>query len=306
LIFNGAVVRVPRAGRPPPCLDYPRLVDGRRASTRDTLNPAGEAWILATMGRISVLPRALVASAALGMGAFWAPALGVAAAAAAGQAAPVPATKPPATAAPATATAAPATTAPAARSGTASVSGPAVNRSVAPKATPSKTKPGTAAAAKSAKPKLKPKQKPGEVLDVDWRDLLPENERSHYSPVAPPPQHGRLGEGGPPAAQKETTTFNDGLGEMVVRMPGFVVPIGTPSNGLVTEFFLVPYIGACIHVPPPPPNQMVYVTSASGIAADAIHEAYWVTGKMRIESRTTSLGTAAYAVSASKVELYEY
>ncbi len=186
------------------------------------------------------------------------------------------------------------------------MSGPVVNRSVAPKATPSKTKPGTAAAAKNVRPKSKPKQKPGEVLDVDWRDLLPDNERSHYSPVAPPPQHGRLGEGGPPAPQKQTTTFNDELGEMVVKMPGFVVPIGAPRNGLVTEFFLVPYIGACIHVPPPPPNQMVYVTSASGIAADAIHEAYWVTGKMRIESRTTSLGTAAYAVSASKVELYEY
>jgi hypothetical protein len=170
----------------------------------------------------------------------------------------------------------------------------------------SKTKPGTSAAAKAMPAKSKPKQKPGEVLDLDWKDLLPEDERAHYSASAPPPQHGPLGEGGPPAVQKETTTFNDELADMVVRLPGFVVPIGTPRNGMITEFFLVPYIGACIHVPPPPPNQMVYVTSASGIAADAIHEAYWVTGKMHIESRTTPLGTAAYAVSASKVDLYEY
>src|SRR5438046_219390 len=82
-----------------------------------------------------------------------------------------------------------------------------------------------------------------------------------------------------------------------------------PASGKAaptTEFLLVPYIGACIHVPPPPPNQMVYVTSAGGIDADAIHEAYWVTGKMRIENRTTALGTAAYAVTATKVERYEY
>jgi hypothetical protein len=166
----------------------------------------------------------------------------------------------------------------------------------------SKSKPAKVA----PKPKPKPKQNPGEVLEVDWSELLPENERAHYSAVAPPPEHGPLGEGGPPAVQKLTTTFNEDLADMVVRLPGFIVPIGTPNDGLITEFFLVPYIGACIHVPPPPPNQMVYVKSESGIAADAIHDAYWVTGKMRIESRTTELGTAAYALAASKVERYEY
>jgi hypothetical protein len=135
---------------------------------------------------------------------------------------------------------------------------------------------------------------------------LPENERAHYSASVPPPEHGPLGEGGPPAVQRQTTTVNDDLADMVVRLPGFIVPVGAPHGGLITEFFLVPYIGACIHVPPPPPNQMVYVKSASGIAADAIHEAYWVTGKMRIESRTTDLGTAAYGLAATKVERYEY
>ena len=171
---------------------------------------------------------------------------------------------------------------------------------------PSASKPKPANSGHRLAPKSKPKQKPGEVLEIDWRDLLPVNERAHYSATAPPPEHGPLGEGGPPAVQKQTTTFNEELAEMVVRLPGFIVPIGAPRGGLITEFFLVPYIGACIHVPPPPPNQMVYVKSASGIAADAIHEAYWVTGKMRVESRTTALGTAAYGLAASKVERYEY
>ena len=85
-----------------------------------------------------------------------------------------------------------------------------------------------------------------------------------------------------------------------------IVPLDAGAKGAVREFLLVPYVGACIHVPPPPPNQMLYVKSASGIALDAIHEAYWVTGKMRIESHTTPLGAAAYAVSADKVELYKY
>ena len=181
---------------------------------------------------------------------------------------------------------------------------PAKPAATATKGKPAATKPGTAAAAR--KPPVRIKQKPGEVLGVDWKDLLPANERAHYSAAAPPPVHGPLGEGGPPAVQKQNTNVNEELGDINVHMPGFVVPIGAPRNGLIREFFLVPYIGACIHVPPPPPNQMVYVTSASGIAADAIHEAYWVTGKMRLESRTTPLGNAAYALSASKVELYQY
>jgi hypothetical protein len=170
----------------------------------------------------------------------------------------------------------------------------------------SKSKPANGGTKVTPKSKPKPKQKPGEVLEIDWSDLLPENERAHYSASAPPPEHGPLGEGGPPAVQKQTTTFNEELADMVVRMPGFIVPIGAPRGGLITEFFLVPYIGACIHVPPPPPNQMVYVTVANGIAADAIHDAYWVTGKIRVESRTTELGTAAYALEASGVERYEY
>jgi hypothetical protein len=142
------------------------------------------------------------------------------------------------------------------------------------------------------------------LQQIDWRDLLPENERKKYNPNAPAPVHGPLGEGGPPAVQTITTTVNADLDQALVRMPGFIVPLGAPSNGVVQEFYLVPYIGEDIHVPPPPSNQMVYVRSATGIAAEALHEAYWVTGKMRVETRTTPLGTSAYSMVASKVEQY--
>ena len=157
-------------------------------------------------------------------------------------------------------------------------------------------------------PKVVPKSKPktNELQELDWRDLLPENERKHYSPNAPAPVHGTLGEGGPPALQTITTTVNADLDQARVRLPGFIVPIGEPKNGIVREFYLVPYIGEDIHVPPPPSNQMVYVRSATGIEAEAVHEAYWVTGKMRVETRSTPLGTSAYALVADKIEQYQY
>ena len=246
-----------------------------RVPTNWALNLCGPPEIVAgLMGWLSALPR------------FFAPAAVLAASLA------VAATgTPTGKSAPASVSSKPAASATGGRAGTA----PAATRG-------SKLKPAHPKVA----PKSKPKQKPGEVLEVDWSDLLPQNERAQYSATAPPPEHGPLGEGGPPAVQRQTTTFNEDVADMVIRLPGFVVPIGVPRGGLITEFFLVPYIGACIHVPPPPPNQMVYVQSADGIAADAIHEAYWVTGKIHVESRTTALGTAAYAMAASKVERYEY
>jgi hypothetical protein len=203
--------------------------------------------------------------------------------------------------APAKATAAPATTKSGATKNAPSNAAEAATKAAATKATA--TKP-SATRAKTAAPKPKPKT--NELQNIDWRDLLPENERKRYNPNAPAPIHGPLGEGGPPAVQIVTTTVNKDLDQALVRLPGFIVPLGEPQNGLVSEFYLVPYIGEDIHVPPPPSNQMVYVRSATGVAAGLVHEAHWVTGKMRVETRTTSLGTSAYTLAAVKVEQYEY
>jgi hypothetical protein len=155
-------------------------------------------------------------------------------------------------------------------------------------------------------PPPKPKTNLNELQEIDWRDLLPESDRKKYNPNAPAPVHGPLGEGGPPAVQVVTTSVNEDLDQALVKLPGFIVPIGEPKNGLVREFYLVPYIGEDIHVPPPPSNQMVYVRSTAGVATDAVHEAYWVTGKIHVETRTTPLGTSAWSLVANKVEQYQY
>jgi hypothetical protein len=68
----------------------------------------------------------------------------------------------------------------------------------------------------------------------------------------------------------------------------------------------VPYFGACIHVPPPPPNQMVYVTMEKGISLDSMYAAYWITGRMSTKSRSTSLGAAAYTLAGTQAEEYKF
>jgi hypothetical protein len=171
--------------------------------------------------------------------------------------------------------------------------------------TPAKTA-ATKATTKNGKAVKPTKPVVLQTVELDWRDMLPTRQRAKYSPIAPPPVHGYLGEGGPPAAQLQNFDVNAELAEIPVKLPGFVVPVGANANGIVHEFFLVPYVGACIHVPPPPPNQMVYVKSKSGISIKSVHEAYWVTGKMRVEQTTTSLGASAYALDADKIEQYQY
>jgi hypothetical protein len=45
---------------------------------------------------------------------------------------------------------------------------------------------------------------------------------------------------------------------------------------------------------------------AKGIALDSIYEAYWITGRMKVVSKTTRLGASAYQLTASNVEIYKY
>ena len=152
--------------------------------------------------------------------------------------------------------------------------------------------------------------KPGRILDLDWKELLPEGERSHFTAVAPPPVHDYRGEGGPPAVQEQDFNVNKSLEGATVRLPGFIVPLeavkGDGANKGVSEFLLVPYFGSCIHVPPPPPNQIVYVHANKHNAIESIYDAYWITGKLHLQTKTTRLASTAYELSADKIEVYKY
>jgi hypothetical protein len=142
---------------------------------------------------------------------------------------------------------------------------------------------------------------------LEWTDLIPESARGEFGSAPAAAAHDYLGEAGPAAAQQTANApVNPELNGKIVKIPGFIVPLDVAKDGTVSEFFLVPYFGACIHVPPPPPNQIVYVTTPKGIALDSIYEAYWITGTMKMENKSTRLGAAAYSLSADKVEIYKY
>ncbi|WP_341521404.1 DUF3299 domain-containing protein [Pseudomonas sp. G.S.17] len=90
-----------------------------------------------------------------------------------------------------------------------------------------------------------------------------------------------------------------------VRLPGYIVPLEVSEEGRVIEFLLVPYFGACIHVPPPPSNQIVHVTSALGVKVDELYQPYWIEGPMQVKASTSELADAGYQMEADQILVYE-
>ena len=96
-----------------------------------------------------------------------------------------------------------------------------------------------------------------------------------------------------------------------VRIPGYILQLEFDGTK-VTEFLLVPYVGACIHVPPPPPTQIVYVTIKNGYESGGVFEPVWVQGTIEVKSSKKNLylkdGSAdiefGYSIRADSVETY--
>ena len=84
------------------------------------------------------------------------------------------------------------------------------------------------------------------------------------------------------------------------------MPLEFDDDNAVTQFFLVPYFGACIHMPPPPPNQMVLVEYPEGLEMEALYTPFWVSGELSIQITENDLGTSAYAMQMDSIEVYEY
>ena len=90
-----------------------------------------------------------------------------------------------------------------------------------------------------------------------------------------------------------------------VKLPGYIVPLEVGEDGRVTEFLLVPYFGACIHVPPPPSNQIVHATSELGVKVDELYQPFWIEGPLKVEHASSELADAGYRMEAQKIYLYE-
>jgi hypothetical protein len=93
------------------------------------------------------------------------------------------------------------------------------------------------------------------------------------------------------------------LDNLQVKVAGYVVPIEM-SGESVSEFLLVPYFGACIHMPPPPANQIIHVVMARPAKDLKAMHVVWASGKMSSRRFDSAMGVSGYRIEGASIEPY--
>ncbi|WP_061021495.1 DUF3299 domain-containing protein [Vibrio splendidus] len=112
--------------------------------------------------------------------------------------------------------------------------------------------------------------------------------------------------------QRAAETVTHDFDGKSVRIPGFLVPIEFSAPLVATEFLLVPTAGACIHMPPPPANQIVRVSYPEGYKVETVQYPVWVEGVISSKLTTDNVYlvdgdtdvTMGYKLNASMVVNY--
>ena len=151
------------------------------------------------------------------------------------------------------------------------------------------------------------------VEEIGWEELMPEGEEERLAEMYLQQQRmlyggGPIMEGSAADTMVQIGTFNTvpELNQTRVRIPGYTVPFEFGKDAKVTEFLLVPYFGACIHAPPPPPNQTIFVLSEEPLKLRDLPQAVWIEGTMYTQTQSTDLADAAYTIKLDNIERYEY
>lgn len=176
-----------------------------------------------------------------------------------------------------------------------------------------------------------PELSEAELMTITWEHLMPEGEdelleelyaefyeeqEKRFTQQVPLSQIDKadidildtIEEGSDQDTMVQIGTYNvvEDLNGAKVRLPGYVVPLDFKASSEYEEFLLVPYFGACLHTPPPPPNQIVFIKSSPAIKIEDIYEPVWIEGVMKTGQFGSDLGNSAYELTLSKLEPYEY
>ncbi|KCZ86695.1 DUF3299 domain-containing protein [Hyphomonas jannaschiana] len=148
------------------------------------------------------------------------------------------------------------------------------------------------------------------VTEIGWEDLMPEGEEERLQKMyaAQMATLYSIQEGSAADTATQIGSFNtvDTYDGKKIRMPGYTVPFSYDAKAEISEFLLVPYFGACIHAPPPPPNQTIFVRTEDPILLKDLPQAVWIEGTLHAEKQTSDLADAAYIIDLTRVEKYEY
>ncbi|HMB37562.1 MAG TPA: DUF3299 domain-containing protein, partial [Wenzhouxiangellaceae bacterium] len=136
--------------------------------------------------------------------------------------------------------------------------------------------------------------------EIEWNDLMPEEDSKAWIENQTGIDHSGTGPG-------EVFQSSRTIGELdgqELRIAGFVVPVETTAEGKLEEFFLVPYFGACIHLPPPPANQIIYGRLENPIDMINIWDAFYMEGTLNVEDISNDTADAAYTMDVDSLVVY--
>ena len=160
-----------------------------------------------------------------------------------------------------------------------------------------------------------------EFKTIEWTDLMPkediealENPPSYVTEVEDGSEEDKISgqlQNAISAATNDryqqalvSTRVIQEMDGKAIRLPGFIVPLEFDEEQTITQFFLVPFFGACIHLPPPPPNQIILVDYPKGIQLEALYDPFWVSGVIKVELVENATATAAYTMRMYHFEPY--
>lgn len=145
-----------------------------------------------------------------------------------------------------------------------------------------------------------------DARSLTWADLLPEGESQRLARLQQMQAIEMGFEHFGTEQFPQIMSFNvvEELDGQRVRIGGYILPFDFFSGGRVTRFLLVPYVGACIHVPPPPPNQLVYVETSEPLEVGGLWDPVFAEGVMRIQRQDTDLASVAYTLELESITPY--
>lgn len=141
------------------------------------------------------------------------------------------------------------------------------------------------------------------ALEITWDDLIPPGVP--YSEIIGMGEMDEASDTWNPEFDENGVKLNTELDGRLIKMPGYVLPLDPSATGLI-EFVLVPYVGACLHVPPPPPNQLVFVTADEPYQLENLWDPVWVTGVLSATPQSTAVAEVGYQLAADEIVLYEW
>ena len=146
--------------------------------------------------------------------------------------------------------------------------------------------------------------------EIRWEELVPKG----WDPTADlrSMDLGKLQDSDPRAMEAleklkaawDSAPLETSLAGRRVRLPGFAIPLEAKGEK-ISEFLLVPYFGACIHVPPPPANQIIHVVADQPAKGMQAMEAVWVEGTLDVALQDTTMGRSSYRMKARSVSKYK-